>query len=134
MLRVLHPVHHTSIRYIIIRKLNKPKNDFIYSFISYLAKMSIVFYMTILYTILYYIKIWKGIEIMICPKCENQNVTVQTNTYIKSKSRSFLWNLIMITCTCGFWLLWMLIRRRKEVTATETIATCQGCGYSWKIR
>lgn len=70
---------------------------------------------------------------MTCPKCKSSNVSVQTNTYMKSKSRSCLWNLLLITCTCGLWILWMLIRKRKEKKVTETHATCQDCGYSWKV-
>lgn len=71
---------------------------------------------------------------MMCPKCQSENVTVQSSTYTKSKSRSCLWNLIMLTCTCGIWLIWMLVRKRKEKVMHETVCTCQSCGYSWKIK
>lgn len=70
---------------------------------------------------------------MVCPKCQSENVSVLTNTFMVSKSRSFLWNLLLIICTGGLWLIWMLIRKKKEKKITETRATCQGCGYSWKI-
>lgn len=70
---------------------------------------------------------------MNCLKCGSNNVSVQTNSYVKSKRRSFLWNLFMFCCTGGFWLLWMLIRKRKEKVVTETWATCQTCGNRWKI-
>lgn len=71
---------------------------------------------------------------MKCPKCGSENVSVSTNTVVLSKSRSFLWNLIMTFCTCGFWLIWMLVRKRKEEKVTETWATCQSCGKRWKIK
>ena len=70
---------------------------------------------------------------MLCSKCNSKNVSVQTSTYMQSKSRSCLWNLLLLALTCGFWIVWMLIRKRKEKKVTETIATCQSCGHSWKI-
>ena len=70
---------------------------------------------------------------MLCSKCNSEKVTVQTSSYMESKSRSCLWNLLLLVCTSGLWLVWMLIRKRKEKKVTETIATCQSCGYSWKI-
>ena len=71
---------------------------------------------------------------MICNKCESTNISVQTSSYTKTKSRSFLWNLLMIICTGCLWLLWMLIRKKKEKVITETWATCQTCGHKWKIK
>lgn len=70
---------------------------------------------------------------MMCSKCGSNNVKCTTSTYVKSKSRSFLWNLFMVIITCGFWILWMLIRKRKEKVITETIATCQECGHHWEV-
>lgn len=71
---------------------------------------------------------------MRCPKCGGENIVVNTNTVVVSKSRSFLWNLFMIIITLGWWLVWMLVRKRKEKTITETWATCQDCGKRWKVR
>lgn len=71
---------------------------------------------------------------MKCPKCGCENVSVNTSTYVKSKSRSLIWNLLMTMCTFGIWLIWMLVRKKKEEVVTETTATCQQCGYAWKIR
>lgn len=71
---------------------------------------------------------------MRCPKCGGENVVVNTNTVVVSKSRSFLWNLFMIIITLGWWLVWMFVRKRKEKTITETWATCQDCGKRWKVR
>ena len=69
-----------------------------------------------------------------CPKCKSNNVTVSTSTYTKSKRRSFLWNLFMIIITAGIWLIWMLIRKRKEKVIHEKTCICQNCGYSWNIK
>ena len=70
---------------------------------------------------------------MVCPKCGSEKLIVNTSVYSKSKSRSFLWNLFMLVLTCGLWFIWMLVRRRKEQVVKDTIATCQSCGYSFKI-
>lgn len=70
---------------------------------------------------------------MVCPKCGSTSVTANTSTYVVSKSRSFIWNLLRVFLTGGLWLLWMLIRKRKEKTVTDTWATCQECGYRWKL-
>jgi len=69
---------------------------------------------------------------MVCPKCGSDKVVINTSTYSKSQSRSLLWNLFMLFITCGLWLVWMLIRKKKESVVKETIATCQHCGHTWK--
>ena len=71
---------------------------------------------------------------MNCKKCGSNRVTISTNVYTKSKSRSFIWNLLMTCLTSGLWLLWILIRKRKEKTVREKTACCQECGYSWNIK
>ena len=71
---------------------------------------------------------------MRCRRCFKTNVGVQTTTYTKTESRSFLWNLLMVLLTGGFWILWMLIRKKKERVIRETWATCQSCGHRWKVR
>ena len=68
-----------------------------------------------------------------CPRCGAHNITVSSNTHTESKSRSIIWNLLMILLTAGIWIIWMLIRKRKEEIVTENIAVCQSCGNSWKI-
>lgn len=70
---------------------------------------------------------------MICPKCKSENVTISDNYVTQSKSRSFLWNLLMICCTAGFWLVWMLVRRKKEKIVHIKSCVCQNCGKSWEI-
>lgn len=69
---------------------------------------------------------------MACKKCGSNNITFSMNTYTKSKSRSFLWNLLLVLCTGGLWLIWMLVRKKKEKVIHEKTAICQSCGYSWK--
>lgn len=70
---------------------------------------------------------------MKCSKCGSENVLVNTNTVVVSKRRSFLWNLLWIICTGGLWIIWMLVRKKKEKKVTETWATCQSCGKRWKV-
>jgi len=70
---------------------------------------------------------------MICRKCKSENVTVSTNHVVKSQRRSFLWNLFMICITGGLWLLWMLVRKRKEKIVMIKTVVCNNCGASWEI-
>lgn len=70
---------------------------------------------------------------MTCPKCKSENVNVSVNTYTKSQSRSFLWNLFMIFITGGLWIIWMLIRKKKQKVITEKTAVCNSCGHSWRV-
>ena len=71
---------------------------------------------------------------MKCPKCNSENVNVSVNTYTVSQRRSFLWNLLWIICTGGLWLIWMLVRKKKEKVKTKKVAVCSNCGYSWEIK
>lgn len=70
---------------------------------------------------------------MICKMCNSTDIRTSTSIYTKSKNRSFIWNLFMIVLTGGFWLIWMLIRKRKEKVVRKVTATCQNCGHSWDI-
>lgn len=70
---------------------------------------------------------------MTCPKCKNTNVTISESVYKESQHRSFLWNLLWICLTGGLWIIWMLIRKKKEKTVREKRCVCQSCGYSWRI-
>lgn len=70
---------------------------------------------------------------MKCPKCGNESISISESVYTKSKRRSFLWNLLWTVCTCGIWLIWMLVRKKKEKTIREKRCICQSCGYSWKM-
>ena len=71
---------------------------------------------------------------MICKKCHSSNVVVNMSSYTKSKSRSLIWNLLMILLTGGLWLVWMLIRKSKETVIHEKTCVCQTCGDSWNIK
>ena len=70
---------------------------------------------------------------MMCPKCQGQNVSISENIYTKSQSRSLIWNLLMIFITGGLWIIWMLIRKKKEKVVKIKSAVCQQCGHSWKL-
>lgn len=70
---------------------------------------------------------------MKCPKCNCDNVKIDTNSTVITQSRSFIWNLFMIFCTAGFWVLWMLIRKKKTTVVSYTICTCQNCGHNWRL-
>lgn len=70
---------------------------------------------------------------MVCRKCKSENVTVNENFVVKSKRRSFLWNLFMLCITCGLWLVWMAVRKRKEKVVKIKSVICNNCGYSWEI-
>lgn len=71
---------------------------------------------------------------MLCPKCGSDHIQCSTSTYTESKSRSLLWNVLMTICTGGIWIIWMLIRKKKEKAVTKTWATCQDCGYRWEVK
>ena len=70
---------------------------------------------------------------MTCQKCKKNNVNVNASTFAKSQRRSFLWNLLWIFLTGGLWLIWMLVRKRKEKIVTVKTAVCADCGHSWKV-
>lgn len=64
---------------------------------------------------------------MKCKECGSDNVAIQSSVVVRSKSRSFLWNLVVILFTGGIWLFWMLLRKRKEKESVVTTVTCQRC-------
>ena len=70
---------------------------------------------------------------MMCPKCQSENVAISQNVYTKSQSRSLIWNLLMIFITGGLWIIWMLIRKKKEKVVKIKTAVCQQCGNSWNL-
>ena len=70
---------------------------------------------------------------MVCPKCSSDRINISENVVVKSKSRSFLWNLFMIFITAGLWIIWMLVRKKKEKIIKIKTAICQNCAYSWKV-
>lgn len=70
---------------------------------------------------------------IVCPRCGSTNTAVSVNTYAKSKHRSLLWNLFVICITSGFWLIWMLIRKRKEKIVTQKTAVCNTCTHGWSV-
>lgn len=71
---------------------------------------------------------------MNCPKCKSNNVTLSVNNVVKSQSRSLIWNLIMLFLTGGLWIIWMLVRKRKEKVVMIKTCLCQNCGFSWEMK
>ena len=83
---------------------------------------------------------------MTCPKCKNENVTVdvKTETNFKKKHHGLLYWICI-----GWWLqpfMWIFLTlpmliisifkpdRYKVKTSSKKIAICQSCGYSWEIK
>jgi hypothetical protein len=83
---------------------------------------------------------------MQCKKCGSQNVNVQmvSESQLKTKHHSIIWWILI-----GWWLeacLWIFLtiprlfaalfghKKQKLVTKHSSIAVCQNCGHSWKIK
>lgn len=65
-----------------------------------------------------------------CGKCgETQNITVQTLAGLKR--RSCLGTALLTVCTCGIYLIYMVVKGRKNTSAT--MAVCQRCGNTWNV-
>ena len=77
---------------------------------------------------------------MVCPRCNSENVLVQTEQVgakTKTKKMGCLWSIcrgMLILCTCG---LWLLVGRRKETGKTKfknkTVCICQNCAHKWTV-
>lgn len=83
---------------------------------------------------------------MVCPKCNSQNINTQivTDVTMKNKHHGLIYWL------CLGWLLdlflWLFLtvpklifvifghKKQKIVTKNYTMAVCQNCGNSWKIK
>lgn len=73
---------------------------------------------------------------MVCPKCRSEIVDVYPVSYVKTKNRGcFGWALwiFLAIITCGLILIIPLITNSKTKTKVRTEATCQTCGYRWKV-
>ena len=70
---------------------------------------------------------------MICPNCGSNKVNITENMYTESKNRSFLWNAFMVLITGGLWIIWMLVRKKKEKTFCLKKCVCQNCSHSWEL-
>jgi len=83
-----------------------------------------------------------GVIFMTCPKCQSNNVSIQTVSITKSKGKGcFYWIFI------GWWLeffMWLFLTLpmlffklfgggKKVKTKVKKIAVCQNCGHNWKI-
>ena len=82
---------------------------------------------------------------MICPKCNNENVNIQTTTEVQIKDKKhgcFWWCCVgwwWIPCKWLFFTLPALIvkifkrKKQKVKNITKTVAVCQNCGYHWEV-
>ena len=77
---------------------------------------------------------------MVCPRCNNDNVTITTekvSAKSEHKDTTILWligRVIMIFCTCGLWLLVPRHRGKSDTAYTyQTVGICQACGNKWII-
>ncbi|NLL92446.1 MAG: hypothetical protein GX222_08580 [Ruminococcaceae bacterium] len=74
---------------------------------------------------------------MICPRCKSNRVTIQAVEKVKIKRRGplrwFLWILLAIV-TAGLILIIPLLTNSKVKSKTHTLAVCQNCGKSWRIK
>jgi transcription elongation factor Elf1 len=76
-----------------------------------------------------------------CPKCGSENVTLsiqQTEGKMRGHHRGLLWHMgrwFLIICTAG---LWLLVGRSKGSGKikykNKTMALCQACGHTWKVK
>ncbi len=67
-----------------------------------------------------------------CPKCHADNIAYQTVTESRSSGclTVILYVLLALTIL-GLLIVIPLMLRKK--TETVTYATCQNCGYRWKV-
>ena len=88
-------------------------------------------------------------ENMVCPKCQSENVKIETASNVKSRGGTvplwYWWSIIcpmidFALCCCiigffGFTIHHMLKRSAKKTkTEIETYAVCQDCGNTWNIK
>lgn len=75
---------------------------------------------------------------MVCPNCGANNSQAISNVHGKIKRRgliSTLINLLLIICTCGFWLIILFIRGgSKGKIKTETMFVCNECGNEFTAK
>lgn len=82
---------------------------------------------------------------MVCPKCNSNNVTVQTNNqiYLKNVHHSIWWWIFV-----GSWWIpikWLIFtvpallvklfshKKQKAINKIVSYAVCQDCGNTWKV-
>ena len=80
---------------------------------------------------------------MNCPKCNCPNVSINTVSEVKEKKKRSLlywlfiglWLEPLMWLLFGFWKLLFELFRKKTVVKSKTVtyATCQNCGYRWKV-
>jgi hypothetical protein len=74
---------------------------------------------------------------MVCKKCNNDDISIIADTQGKIKRRgclSSIINLLLIVCTMGLWLIWVILRSgSKGSITTKSKAICKKCGYQWYL-
>jgi hypothetical protein len=75
---------------------------------------------------------------MKCSKCQSENIEIKEESYVKEKGQSILINILLCICTCGIWLIWLLIKlltgnSRKSIVMRRKIAICQNCGATFVL-
>lgn len=79
---------------------------------------------------------------MNCKKCNSENVSIQKVSVTGKKRRGlmywllfgWLWDIILFLFA---WILLLIIKilfPKKAKTKIHTMAVCQACGYSWKVK
>lgn len=73
---------------------------------------------------------------MICRKCGNDNVNIQSVSNVSIKRRGCLgwimW-IILAFCTLGLIIIIPLLTNSKIKNESHSEAICQSCGYKWRI-
>lgn len=81
---------------------------------------------------------------MVCPKCGNENVTIQAVNVVKEKRKKGIIYWLFI----GWWweiIAWFFFtlpklffaifsKKTKTISKTEAYAVCQNCGNKWCIK
>lgn len=83
---------------------------------------------------------------MVCPKCSSENINTQIVSDIKLKTKHH--GIIYWLCFGWLWsfFCWIIFtipklilaifghKKQKIVTKNYTMAVCQNCHYSWKVK
>lgn len=82
---------------------------------------------------------------MTCPKCKNENVSIQVinENKLKTKHHSIIWWIcigwwfVPLMWLCFFWLKILLKlfhiehKKQKIINVQKKVHVCQNCGHSW---
>lgn len=70
---------------------------------------------------------------MVCPKCNSTNVTVQAvaENHKRGCLTVLIYIILLVIPVIGWIALFCLLRGRKSKTISY--AVCQDCGHRWKV-